>query len=41
MDTRMQWTPWLAGVIVAPERRGRGIGASLAEHAAFQADGSN
>jgi GNAT superfamily N-acetyltransferase len=34
MDTRMQWTPWLAGVVVAPERRGRGIGATLAEHAA-------
>jgi N-acetylglutamate synthase-like GNAT family acetyltransferase len=37
MDTRMQWTPWLAGVVVAPECRGRGIGASLAEHAATEA----
>jgi len=38
MDIRMQWTPWLAGVVVAPERRGRGIGASLAEHAATEAN---
>src|SRR6266404_4131560 len=37
MDTHMQWTPWLAGVVVAPESRGRGIGASLAEHAAREA----
>ena len=37
METRMQWTPWLAGVVVAPECRGRGIGASLAEHAATEA----
>lgn len=37
MDTRMQWTPWLAGVVVAPERRGRGIGASLAQYAATEA----
>jgi len=37
MDTRMQWTPWLAGVVVAPERRGRCIGASLAQYAATEA----
>ena len=37
MDTRMQWTPWLAGVVVAPEHRRRSIGASLAEHAAAEA----
>ena len=37
MDTRMQWTPWLAGVVVAPECRGRGIGSCLAEHAATEA----
>ncbi len=37
MDTRMQWTPWLAGVVVAPENRGRGIGASLVEQAAREA----
>ena len=29
MDTRMELTPWLAGVFVAPEHRGRGIGAAL------------
>ena len=37
MDTRVQWTPWLAGVVVAPERRRLGIGASLTEHAAREA----
>ena len=37
MDTHMQWTPWLAGVVVAPEHRRRGIGASLAERAAAEA----
>ena len=31
MDTRPQWTPWLAGMVVAPEFRGRGIGAALVE----------
>ena len=29
MDTRMELTPWLAGVFVAPEHRRRGIGAAL------------
>ncbi len=29
MDTRMQWSPWLAGVVVSPEHRCRGIGAKL------------
>jgi predicted N-acetyltransferase YhbS len=29
MDTRMELTPWLAGVIVAPEQRRKGIGAQL------------
>ncbi len=37
MDTRMQWTPWLAGAVVAPEHRRRGLGASLAEYAAAEA----
>ena len=37
MDTRLQWSPWLAGVVVAPEHRRRGIGASLAERAATEA----
>jgi GNAT superfamily N-acetyltransferase len=29
MDTRMELSPWLAGVFVAPERRRCGIGAAL------------
>jgi GNAT superfamily N-acetyltransferase len=29
MDTRMDLSPWLAGVFVAPERRCQGIGAAL------------
>lgn len=29
MDTRMELTPWLAGVFVSPEHRRRGIGAAL------------
>ena len=29
MDTRMELSPWLAGVFVAPERRCQGIGAAL------------
>ena len=29
MDTRMELTPWLAGVFVAPAHRRRGIGAAL------------
>jgi GNAT superfamily N-acetyltransferase len=31
MDTRMELSPWLAGVFVAPGRRCRGIGASLVQ----------
>lgn len=37
METRPQWSPWLAGVVVAPEHRRRGIGAALAEHAVKEA----
>lgn len=37
METRLQWSPWLAGVVVAPEHRRQGIGASLAGHAATEA----
>jgi GNAT superfamily N-acetyltransferase len=33
MDTHMEWTPWLAGVFVAQEKRGTGIGAALVRHA--------
>lgn len=29
MDDRLELTPWLAGVFVAPEHRRRGIGAAL------------
>jgi N-acetylglutamate synthase-like GNAT family acetyltransferase len=29
MNTRMELTPWLAGVFVAPQRRRQGIGAAL------------
>lgn len=31
MDTRMELSPWLAGVFVAPERRRKGIGAELVQ----------
>lgn len=30
MDSRKEWSPWLAGVVVGPEFRRRGIGAALA-----------
>ena len=29
MDTRMEWSPWLAGVFVAPDYRRQGIGIEL------------
>lgn len=29
METRMELSPWLAGVFVAPEQRRRGVGAAL------------
>jgi len=32
MDTRMDLTPWLASVIVAPEQRRKGIGSALVRH---------
>ena len=31
MDTRMDLSPWLAGVFVSPEHRRRGIGAALVQ----------
>lgn len=37
METRLQLSPWLAGIVVAPEHRRRGIGASLAAHVAAEA----
>ena len=37
METRPQWSPWLAGVVVAPEHRRRGIGASLVKRVITEA----
>ena len=34
MDTRTDLSPWLAGVFVLPEARGRGIASALCRHAA-------
>jgi N-acetylglutamate synthase-like GNAT family acetyltransferase len=39
METRMELTPWLAGVFVAPEHRRRGIGAALVRHIMSEAAG--
>lgn len=39
MDTHPQFTPWLAGVFVAPAHRRRGIGRALAEHIVREAAG--
>ena len=33
MSTRLDLTPWLAGVFVLPEHRGRGVGERLVAHA--------
>ena len=38
MDTYPQFTPWLAGVFVAPAHRRRGVGRALAEHVVRQAE---
>jgi predicted N-acetyltransferase YhbS len=32
MDSHMEWTPWLAGVFVAQQKRATGIGAALVRH---------
>ena len=32
MDTRPQYTPWLAGVFVAPTHRQQGVGRALTQH---------
>ena len=32
MDTRPQYTPWLAGVFVAPTHRQNGVGRALTQH---------
>jgi N-acetylglutamate synthase-like GNAT family acetyltransferase len=37
MDTRPHFTPWLAGVFVAPAHRRRGVGRALADHVLCEA----
>jgi predicted N-acetyltransferase YhbS len=37
MDTKLQWSPWLAGVVVSPEHRRRGIGAALVDRVVAEA----
>ena len=37
METRMELTPWLAGVFVAPEYRRRGVGAALVRRVVVEA----
>lgn len=41
MATRMELTPWLAGVFVAPEHRRRGIGAALVRRIMAEANRLN
>lgn len=38
MDTRMDLSPWLAGVYVRPEHRGRGVASALCTHAMREAE---
>ena len=40
MDTRPQYTPWLAGVFVAPAERQRGIGRALTQHVIRRGSGT-
>jgi len=37
MDTHPHFTPWLAGVFVAPAQRRRGFGRALADHVVHEA----
>ena len=37
MDSRPQYTPWLAGVFVSPAERQRGIGSALTQHVVSEA----
>lgn len=37
METRPEYSPWLAGVFVSPAHRRRGIGRALSEHVAREA----
>ncbi len=39
MDTRLDLTPWLAGVYVERAQRGRGVGSALVRHAMNAAHG--
>ena len=39
MDTRLDLTPWLAGVYVERAQRGRGVGSTLVRHAMNAAHG--
>jgi hypothetical protein len=38
MDTHLQYSPWLAGVLVSPPHRCRGIGRALSEHVTREAE---
>ena len=39
LESRSELTPWLASLYVAPEKRGRGLGKMLAQHAVDAARG--
>jgi N-acetylglutamate synthase-like GNAT family acetyltransferase len=39
METRMNLSPWLAGVFVSPEQRRRGIGSALVQRVIEEATG--
>lgn len=41
METRVELTPWLAGVFVAPEHRRRGLGAALVRRVMAEAGALN
>jgi GNAT superfamily N-acetyltransferase len=37
MSTRLDLSPWVAGVYVKPQHRGRGVGSALVQHAVAEA----
>jgi GNAT superfamily N-acetyltransferase len=39
METRMEWSPWLAGVFVVPDHRRLGVGTALVESVVADAAG--